>query len=49
MPRLLAEVEGEVAEVLGDGAYDVQDCYRAIRGRGSRSVIPRRSGRGSGR
>ena len=40
LPRLLNEVEGEVAEVLGDGAYDVQGCYRAIRGRGARSVIP---------
>jgi hypothetical protein len=40
LPRLLAEVEGEVAEVLGDGAYDVQDCYRAIHERGARSVIP---------
>lgn len=40
LPRLLDEVEGEVAEVLGDGAYDVQDCYRAIHGRGARSVIP---------
>ena len=40
LPRLLGEVEGEVAEVLGDGAYDVQGCYRAMRGRGARSVIP---------
>jgi hypothetical protein len=40
LPRLLAEVEGEVAEVLGDGAYDVQDCYRAIHARGARAVIP---------
>ena len=40
LPRLLDEVEGEVVEVLGDGAYDVQDCYRAIHGRGARSVIP---------
>jgi hypothetical protein len=40
VPRLLDEVEGEVAEVLGDGAYDVQDCYRAIHGVGARSVIP---------
>ena len=40
LPRLLDAVEGEVAEVLGDGAYDVQDCYRAIRERGARSVIP---------
>ena len=40
LPRLLGEVEGEVAEVLGDGAYDVQGCYRAIHERGARSVIP---------
>jgi hypothetical protein len=40
LPGLLSEVEGEVAKVLGDGAYDVQDCYRAIHGRGARAVIP---------
>jgi hypothetical protein len=39
LPGLLGAVEGEVAEVLGDGAYDFQDCYRAIRARGARSVI----------
>ena len=39
-PRLLAEVEGEVAEVPGAGAYDVRACYRAIHGRGARPVIP---------
>jgi hypothetical protein len=37
---LLRAAEGEVAEVLGDGAYDFQDCYRAIHERGARSVIP---------
>ena len=37
---LLGEVEGEVAEVLGDGAYDFQACYAAIHERGARSVIP---------
>jgi hypothetical protein len=37
---LLGGVEGEVAEVLGDGAYDFRDCYRAVRARGTRSVIP---------
>ena len=37
---LLRRVEGEVAEVLGDGAYDFQDCYRAIHATGARSVIP---------
>lgn len=29
-----------MAEVLGDGAYDFQDCYRAIRERDARAVIP---------
>jgi len=37
---LLGEVEGEVAEVLGDGAYDSQGCYRAVHARGARAVIP---------
>jgi hypothetical protein len=40
LPGLLKGVEGEVAEVLGDGAYDFRGCYRAIRARGARSVIP---------
>jgi hypothetical protein len=40
LPGLLKDVEGEVAEVLGDGAYDFQDCYKAIRASGARSVIP---------
>ena len=32
-------VEGEVAEVLGDVAYDFRGCYRVIRARGEvRSV-----------
>ena len=42
LPRLLAAVEGEVVEVLGDGAYDFQACYAALRGRGARAVIPPR-------
>jgi hypothetical protein len=37
---LLRGVEGEVAEVLGDGAYDFQGCYQAIRAKGARAVIP---------
>jgi hypothetical protein len=37
---LLREVEGGAVEVLGDGAYDFQDCYKAIHARGARSVIP---------
>jgi hypothetical protein len=40
LPGLLKDVEGDVAEVLGDGAYDFHDCYRAINARRARSVIP---------
>ena len=40
LPGLLGEVEGEVAEVLGDGAYDFQGCYRAIHAKDARAVIP---------
>jgi hypothetical protein len=39
---LLSGVEGEVAEVLGDGAYDFRGCYKAIHARGARAVIPPR-------
>ncbi len=40
VPGLLSEVEGEVVEVLGDGAYDFHDCYTAIHARGALAVIP---------
>ena len=40
LPGLLGQVEGEVAELLGDGAYDFQGCYQAIHARGARAVIP---------
>lgn len=40
LPSLLRRIEGEVAEVLGDGAYDFQDCYKAIHAKGARAVIP---------
>lgn len=40
LPGLLKEVEGEVAELLGDGAYDFHDCYKAIHAAGARAVIP---------
>ena len=40
LPGLLRGVEGEVAKVLGDGAYDFRGCYRAIHGTGARAIIP---------
>jgi len=44
VPGLLKAVEGEVREVLGDGAYDFEVCHRAIRERGARAVIPPKKG-----
>ena len=44
LPGLLKAVEGEVKEVLGDGAYDFSVCHAAIRGRGARAVIPPKKG-----
>ena len=47
---LLQEVEGEVVEVLGDGAYDFQACYRAIHERGGALRHPAQAaGAGAGR
>jgi hypothetical protein len=40
LPGLLQAVEGEVSEVLGDGAYDFQDCYKAIHARGGAGRNP---------
>jgi hypothetical protein len=39
LPGLLRGVEGGVAEVLGDGAYDFQDCYKAIHESRARALI----------
>jgi hypothetical protein len=44
LPGLLKAVEGEVREVLGDGAYDFEVCHRAIRERSARAVIPPKKG-----
>jgi len=44
LPRLLSQVGGEVREVLGDGAYDFQDCYRAVHARGARAAVPPKQG-----
>lgn len=44
VPHLLKAVEGEVSEVLGDGAYDFEVCHRAIHQSGARVVIPPRKG-----
>lgn len=40
LPDLLAQVEEEIAQVSGDGAYDRRGCYEAIRTRRARAAIP---------
>ncbi len=44
VPHLLGGLEGEVSEVLGDGAYDFEVCHRAIYERNARAVIPPKKG-----
>ena len=44
VPHLLRAVEGEVSEVLGDGAYDFEVCHRAIYERNARAIIPPKQG-----
>jgi hypothetical protein len=41
---LLAEVEGPIAAVYGDKAYDAFDIHSAVLARGARPVIPPRKG-----
>jgi hypothetical protein len=42
LPGLLDQVEGEVAQVSADGAYDTRECHRAISERGAKATIPPR-------
>jgi hypothetical protein len=42
LPDLLRQTEGQVEHVCGDGAYDFEQCYRAIKERGARALIPPR-------
>lgn len=44
LPCLLRQVEGAIRQVSADGAYDSQECYRAIGKRGARAIIPPRKG-----
>ena len=41
---LLAELEGPIAAVYGDGAYDAFDIHSAVLARGAQPVIPPRKG-----
>ena len=44
LPGLLAQVEGPIAAVYGDKAYDAFDIHRSILAREARPVIPPRKG-----
>jgi IS5 family transposase len=39
---LLEQTEAEVERVCADGAYDFEQCYRAIKKKGTRPLIPPR-------
>jgi transposase len=41
---LLAQVDGEVSQVSGDGTYDTQGTHAAIAARGAKATIPPREG-----
>ena len=43
-PYLLAKVDGEVAQVSADGAYDTEGTHAAIAEREARTTIPPREG-----
>lgn len=42
LPELLDQIESEIDQVSGDGAYDQKQCYNAIRERKARAAIPPR-------
>jgi hypothetical protein len=42
MAGLLEQTEAEVARVCADGAYDFEQCYRAIKQKQARALIPPR-------
>jgi hypothetical protein len=42
LPHLLEQTEGGVGRVCADGAYDFEQCYRAIKQRGAVALIPPR-------
>ena len=42
LPELLDQVDAEIDQVSGDGAYDKRNCYQAIRKRKAKAAIPPR-------
>lgn len=44
LPELLDQIEDDIDQVSGDGAYDQKQCYDAIRERKAKAAIPPRRG-----
>jgi IS5 family transposase len=44
LPALLDQIDGQIAQVSGDAAYDTRDCYQAIATRKAWAAIPPRRG-----
>ncbi|WNZ44071.1 transposase [Leptolyngbya boryana CZ1] len=44
LPELLDQIENDIDQVSGDGAYDQKQCYDAIRERKAKAAIPPRRG-----
>ena len=42
LPALLKQTEAEIMAVCADGAYDFEQCYKAIKGREAKALIPPR-------
>lgn len=42
LPTLLDQIEGPIAQLCADGAYDSHGCYQAIEARGAQAAIPPR-------
>ena len=40
LPDLLDQVEAEIKQVSGDGAYDKRNCYEALRARDATATLP---------
>lgn len=44
LPKLLDSITADIDQVIGDGAYDAIECYKAIHRRGAKPIIPPRKG-----
>lgn len=44
VPHLLKQTDARINYICADGAYDFEQCYRAIKEKGARALIPPRQG-----